>query len=140
VLYLAIVRQTEFFNCLFIICCVFIAVFLTACESKPTSVGNQPPTITQLAAEHTVLYPLGNTRIECLAYDSDSDLLSYKWVSNDGLIVGNGSSVTWEAPRSYGDYHIMVSVDDGYGHSISKVVTVSVIVREAQKYCSSCPK
>jgi hypothetical protein len=125
---------------LFILCCVFIAVFLTACDDKPNYTGNQPPAITQLTAEHTVLYPLGNTKIECLAYDPDSDPLSYKWVSNDGVIIGNGSSITWEAPRSYGDYHIMVSVDDGYGHSVSKIVTVSVIVRVPDKNCSSCPK
>ena len=134
------VRQAAFINCLFIIVCLSTTVFLAACDTKPAYTGNQPPVITQLTAEHTLLYPLGNTKIECVAYDPDGDLLSYKWMTNNGSIAGNGASIIWEAPRYYGDYHIMVSVDDAYGHSVSKVVTVTVIVREPDKNCSSCPK
>jgi hypothetical protein len=91
--------------------------------------------IASLTAAHTVVYPLGNTAIECVATSPDGTKLNYQWTSNDGKIYGSGSKITWEAPKTYGDFHIMATVDDGYGHTVSKAVTVTVIVRDGSTCC-----
>jgi hypothetical protein len=60
-------------------------------------------------------------------------------VCNDGKIIedpaGDGSTVTYEAPKTYGDFYIMATVDDGRGNSANKTVTVTVIVRDPSKCC-----
>ena len=91
--------------------------------------------ITSLVAEHPAIYPLGNTRINCTAMSRDGSLLNYTWSCTDGKIIGSGTQITWEAPRTYGDFHIMAMVDDGKGNSINKVVTVTVIVRDPSACC-----
>jgi len=93
------------------------------------------PLISSLAAEHTSLYPLGNTRITCSAVSPQGLPLNYKWVCSDGTITGSGPTITYEAPRTYGDFHIMVTVDDGQGNEASQTVKVTVIVRDPTKCC-----
>lgn len=109
------------------------------CGCAASGVNPHEPVISSLVAEHTNLYPLGNTRITCSANSPDGAALKYRWVCNDGTIIldpaGNGSTVTYEAPRTYGDFHIMATVDDGRGNSANKTVTVTVIVRDPSKCC-----
>ena len=64
---------------------VLILVFVgTGCTNPADRPGNDSPVIDQLVVEHPVLYPLGNTRIECIAADSQNRKLAYKWVCNMG--------------------------------------------------------
>ncbi|MCX6004072.1 MAG: hypothetical protein NT082_00105 [Chloroflexi bacterium] len=117
---------------------LFMAVLLaggTACSATPEGADNGGITIASVTAEHTTLYPLGNTSIECVAASMSAGKLNYQWVSSDGKIIGSGSKITWEAPKTYGDFHIMSTVDDGMGHSASKAVTVTVIVRDGSTCC-----
>jgi len=112
-----------------------------ACSSFSEKSTNRSPLIEQVNVEHPVLYPLGNTRIECIASSAQNDKLTYNWVSNDGKIIGDGAQIIWEAPAAYGNYYIMVTVDDGSGNIVNKITTVTVIVRESTKpFCASCPK
>lgn len=105
----------------------------------PVSVDSHAPVISSLVAEYTTLYPLGNTIVTCSASSPDGAALKYRWVCNDGKIIedpaGNGSTVTYEAPKTYGDFYIMATVDDGRGNSANKTVTVTVIVRDPSKCC-----
>jgi hypothetical protein len=113
----------------------------TGCSSPANRSGSDSPGIAMsTVVEHSVVYPLGSTIIRCAALSAQNSKLTYKWVSNDGKIIGDGSEITWEAPAAYGDYHIMVTVDDGNGNTVNKITTVSVIVRGPVPYCASCPK
>jgi hypothetical protein len=112
-----------------------IAVLAGGACAAGSSVNPNAPVISSLIAEHTNLYPLGNTVVTCSAVSPQGAPLSYKWVSSDGIITGSGSSITYEAPRTYGDFHIMATVDDGLGNKASQTVTVTVIVRDPSKCC-----
>ena len=116
---------------------VLILTLLTgvACNSISSAKSGSTPIITSLSAEHTAVYPLGNTKIACIGTDPDGGTLTYLWAASEGKIFGSGPEITWEAPKSYGDFHIMATVDDGHGNNTSKVVTVTVIVRDASSCC-----
>jgi len=114
---------------------LFTAVIIGGACSAGGNVNPNAPVISSLVAEHTTLYPLGNTVITCSAVSPQGTPLSYKWVCNDGTIIGSGASVTYEAPRTYGDFHIMATVDDDLGNTANKTVTVTVIVRDPSQCC-----
>lgn len=105
-----------------------------ACAAAEAANPNAP-LISSLIAEHTSLYPLGNTKITCSAASPLGLPLNYNWVCTDGTIIGSGPSITYEAPRTYGDFHILVTVDDGQGNKASQTVQVTVIVRDPTKCC-----
>lgn len=114
-----------------------LLVFLIIGGACATAEAANPnaPLISSLIAEHTSLYPLGNTKITCSAVSPQGLPLDYKWVCTDGTIIGSGPSITYEAPRTYGDFHILVTVDDGQGNKASRTVQVTVIVRDPTKCC-----
>jgi hypothetical protein len=114
---------------------LFAAVIVGGACTAGGNANPNAPVISSLVAEHTNLYPLGNTIITCSAVSPQGAPLSYKWVSNDGIITGSGSSVSYEAPRTYGDFYVMATVDDGLGNTASKTVTVTVIVRDPSQCC-----
>lgn len=106
---------------------------VAACNSSSgQAVG---PFISSLTAEHTVVYPLGNTRVTCIASDQAGGSLTYQWVCNEGTVIGSGKTITWEAPKTYGDFHIMCTVYDSIGNKTSQTTTVTVIVRDPTKCC-----
>jgi hypothetical protein len=116
---------------------VILAGFAAGCAAD--NINPHAPVIASLVAEHTTLYPLGNTVVNCAASSPDGAALKYRWVCDDGTIIkdpaGNGSAITYEAPKTYGDFHIMATVDDDRGNSANKTVTVTVIVRDPSKCC-----
>ncbi len=114
---------------------LFAAVVVGAACAAGGNVNPNAPVISSLVAEHTNLYPLGNTVITCSATSPQGTPLKYQWVCSDGTIIGSGPSITYEAPKTYGDFYIMVTVDDGLGNTASKTVTVTVIVRDPTKCC-----
>lgn len=115
---------------------IILITLISACSgaAASNSAGN-PIIISALTAEHTTLYPLGNTSITCSASSKDGSPLRYKWVCNEGTIIGEGPAVKWEAPGTYGDFNIMVIVDDGKGNSSTGTTQVTVIVRDPSKCC-----
>lgn len=118
----------------FITFVLFVVLAMAACSSTAAS-NPDGPTISSVVAEHTTLYPVGNTNVTCNAVSKDGSTLHYRWISNDGTITGSGATINWEAPKTYGDFNIMVVVDDGKGHSNSGTATVTVIVRDPSKCC-----
>ena len=115
-------------NVFLVVIVITLGLALGGCGAGVSAVNG--PVITSLVAEHSALYPLGNTRITCNAQDRNSATLNYQWVSNEGTITGNGQTITWEAPKNYGDFHVMCTVIDASGYRTSQTVTVSVIVRD----------
>ena len=112
-----------------------LALSVAGCSSHTQGQDSSILNIASLTAEHPTLYPLGNTRIACVATTPEGSQLTYQWSGTDGKFIGSGSQVTWEAPKSYGDFHIMAMVDDGHGHTASKYITVTVIVRDGSTCC-----
>jgi hypothetical protein len=74
---------------------------------------NRPPVIERLSAESTSVRPGEDIAIECVASDPEGDELSYHWSASSGIILGEGSRVTWIAPNAPGTYVITVEVSDG---------------------------
>lgn len=128
-------RKLNVFKAFFIPSMLLLILVAGSCSSVAGSNISDGPVITSVVAEHTTLYPLGNTSITCGATSKDGSALSYRWVCNDGIITGQGATVNWEAPKTYGDFNIMVTVDDGKGHASNGTVKVTVIVRDPTKCC-----
>lgn len=115
-----------------------IAIFtmgLIACSSSNAMPAEGPVIISSLTPEHPDIYPVGNTRITCIAESKNGSKLTYQWVCNDGTITGSGETITWEAPITYGDFHIMCTVTDDSGNKASRATTVRVLVRDPTKCC-----
>ena len=107
-----------------------LAVFGTACSSSVHSGGNQPPLISSLEAKYMNIDPLWNTEINCVASDPEGDKLSFKWSSTGGNFIGDGPTVTWAAPKEYGDYPITVIATDSNGNSTKATLTIGVVARK----------
>jgi hypothetical protein len=112
-----------------------LAMLFSACLASPDMNSNKPPVISSLEAEYINVYPRGNSKIKCVASDPEGDAAQFKWSSTGGSLNGDGPIVTWEAPNDYGDYHIMVVVQDGNGGSTQATLTVSVIPRPVRSCC-----
>jgi len=100
----------------------------TATESLVIAVtANEPPRIDSLTADAEWVYPEGTLLVYCQAWDPDGDELTYDWSRSDGQIIGTGPEVTWIAPAKYGEYRIIVAVDDGYGGSVTETIYIKVM-------------
>ena len=106
-----------------------LVVTSSACILTPKPASNQPPIISSLEAQYINVYPLANSEIQCVASDPDGNQISFNWSCTGGSLSGVGSSVTWEAPNSYGDYHVMAIVKDSEGGSDQATLTLSVVSR-----------
>jgi len=92
---------------------------------------NQAPVINSLTAEKEVLV-LSESQIVCAANDPDSDNLTYNWSADSGTIEDAGSSVTWIAPDTAGNYTIKVTVADDEGAAVSESANIAVIEKPNQ--------
>lgn len=126
--------KTYFYKIFILVLAVYV-FFTSGCVSTPGSNSARGPVISSVVAEHSTLYPLGNTNITCSAVGKDSSALNYKWVCNDGTITGSGPTINWEAPKTYGDFNIAVIVDDGRGNTSTGTTKVTVIFRDPGKCC-----
>ncbi|MCJ7653924.1 MAG: PKD domain-containing protein, partial [Dehalococcoidia bacterium] len=97
----------------------------------PTPPPNQPPIINSLTAEKEA-DTLSESQITCEATDADGDVLSYRWSANGGTIKGEGSSITWVAPDTAGNYTVKVTVTDGKGGEATNSTTIAVIDKPNQ--------
>ena len=88
---------------------------------------NHLPVIESLTAEPLPVKEGKTTTIKCVVHDPDGDELSYSWSTARGSISGQGSTVTWIAPNSCGDYIVAVTVVDGRGGEVSKELEIKVI-------------
>lgn len=112
-----------------------LMILASACGSAPASVGNQPPVISSLEAKYMALYPKAASEIKCIASDPDGDEVHFKWSCTGGSLSDAGPVVTWKAPNSYGDYHIMVIAEDDGGGSTHGTLTLSVVARPSRGCC-----
>ncbi|NQV16562.1 hypothetical protein HQ531_13955, partial [bacterium] len=71
-----------------------------------SAAGNTPPQIVSLISDPSSIEPNGTSTITCSASDADGDALSYAWSASNGNINGSGSTVTFIAPNTEGNYTI----------------------------------
>ena len=112
-----------------------LAALCSGCGSAPEPEGNQPPVISSLEAKYMNIDPRAASEIRCLASDPDGDEVDFKWSCTGGDLSGAGPVVTWRAPNSYGDYHVMVIVKDINGASTQATLTLSVVARPNRGGC-----
>ena len=114
---------------------VALIVLCGACLVKPEVEGNKPPVISSLEADYINVYPRGASEIRCVASDHEDDAVQLTWSADGGSLTGDGSTVTWQAPIDYGDYHVMVIAKDANGGSAEAVLTFSVVPRPYKRCC-----
>ena len=112
-----------------------LAALCSGCGVAPEPEGNQPPVISSLEAKYMNIDPRAASEIRCLASDPDGDEVDFKWSCTGGSLTGAGSVVTWKAPNSYGDYHVMVIVKDINGASTQATLTLGVVARPSRGCC-----
>ena len=112
-----------------------LAALCSGCGSAPEPEGNQPPMISSLEAKYINIDPRAASEIRCLASDPDGDEVEFKWSCTGGSLTGAGPVVTWRAPNSYGDYHVMVTAKDSNGGSTQAILTLSVVARPPKGCC-----
>lgn len=89
-------------------------------------IDNHAPVIHEITASETVIEEGGSVTLFCDATDGDQDTLSYRWQAGAGVIEGEGSQVTWQAPPQRGYYTISCTVEDPSGADDTDSVAVSV--------------
>ena len=107
------------------------ALFSPPPPPPPPPPPNQPPIISSLTAEKEV-NSLSESQIICEATDADGDILSYQWSADGGTIKSEGSTITWVAPDTAGNYTVRVTVTDGNGGEANNSTTIAVIDKPNQ--------
>ena len=100
-----------------------------------SEIENHAPVVNTITASSTAVKTGETVTITVVATDEDDGNLNltYHYSCTGGSISGTGSSVTWTAPSTAGDYTITVYVNDGKVNSNSKSVSVTVTSPEKEK-------
>jgi hypothetical protein len=93
-----------------------------------TVLANHQLVIKSLAAEPEGVPPSGSCQIVCNATAPRGEELTYNWSADGGAITGQGATITWTAPDSWGSYNITVTVTDGRGGEATDYVIIPVRV------------
>jgi len=94
----------------------------------PFGGNNHSPIISDLSADPPSVNINQTTTITCTASDEDvGDTLTYSWAKTGGTFEGStsGSTITWKAPSTKGNYTVSCEVSDGEA-SVSDQVIISV--------------
>jgi len=114
---------------------LMLMVLYSACIVAPESKNNKSLVISSLEAQNEAVYYKGTSEIRCVVSAPEGDTVHFTWSSDGGSIIGEGSTVTWQSPDDYGDYHIMVIAKDNNGGSDEAAITVSVVPRPYKRCC-----
>jgi hypothetical protein len=87
---------------------------------------NSPPMIESIDVSRTIVKTGGETDIYVKASDPDGDDLTFDYLASAGQIVGDGNSVTFEAPQTPGIVTIDVVVRDTFGAKDQGQVMITV--------------
>jgi hypothetical protein len=102
-----------------------LAISFTCCdEDEPDPPADIPLVYTSLTADKTILN-VGETAT-LTATATGKDLL-YLWEASAGSLVGSGQTVTYTpTPCIVGDNEITCTVQDDYGKTESKSITITI--------------
>ncbi len=87
---------------------------------------NENPVINKIKASPRKINLGSSSNFSCFASDSDNDELNFSWSSSFGNITGSGSSISWQAPQTAGNYFIACTVEDGKGGIAEDSIEVEV--------------
>ncbi len=97
-------------------------------ENAPESAGSiQTLTISSLETDDDRVSPGDECRIECNTVSADGDNLNYEWSASGGEINGEGSVITWIAPKEADRYKITVRISNEQGDEVSEYLRIEVI-------------
>lgn len=116
------------------ICLVLLITLTMLCSACLTAAGSKDNRLT-ISSQYTDLYPKGWSEIKCVPSGAGGEDVQYTWSTDGGSITGEGSTVDWQAPNEYGDYHVMVTAKDNNGGKAEAVITLSVIPRPYRSCC-----
>lgn len=119
----------------FLVTLAILTALIGACVPAPKTGGNQPPVISSLEVEYERVYPRAASNVKCNASDPDGDEVQFRWSCTGGNLSGTGSVVTWESPNDYGEYYVMVIVNDDKGGNTTGTVSLSVVARPVEENC-----
>ena len=119
---------------IFLTVSLVVLLLLTGCAIS----ANQSPRVSSIKADTKYVYLKGQAELECIALDPEGDAMTFTWSCTEGTFIGSGPIVTWQAPNAYGDFHIMVAVEDSKGNNSKATITIGVVVNENQE-CQTCP-
>ena len=92
--------------------------------------GNQPPTITSLTANPSLVTAGGTSTITLVASDPEHDPLTCTWTNDKGTLSSTTGCdpVIWTAPATSGSGSVLVSVTDNKGRHapVSKSVVINM--------------
>ena len=88
--------------------------------------NNSNPVINDLKSQTNVVTPSSSCDVTCVADDADGDEINYAWSADGGKISGEGSTITWTAPDTFGSYNITVTVNDGNDGQAKEQLCMSV--------------
>ena len=92
---------------------------------EPVLTNNFPLIV--LEVEQAAIPVGGSVQVTAVAFDADSDPLSFAWTSSAGQVVGTGETVTFDASGlTPGDYVVRVVANDGRGGTSQSEVTITV--------------
>ncbi len=92
---------------------------------EPVLANNFPLIV--LEVEQAAIPVGGSVQVTAVAFDADSDPLSYAWTSSAGQVVGTGETVTFDASGlTPGDYVVRAVANDGRGGTSQSEVTITV--------------
>ena len=98
-----------------------------------------PKLITKMEATNVNVYPQGLTTLTVIARDPEGGSLNYKWSCSAGNFESIAeNSAIWKAPNQYGNFHILVVVENGKGLSEKATITIGVVVNNNPSTCPSC--
>ena len=85
------------------------------------------PRIKALESQSYLIEKGKSSSVFCTAEDPDSPALTYKWSSDQGVIIGNSNEVIWTAPQVTGKSELKVVVKDAEGNADSMNITIEVV-------------
>ena len=123
-------RNTVYFAVL--VWMVIVLVLPVACvkvatppPSQPT--GSQQPEIASLTAAQNQTYPGGTVNLQSVVNNPAKDVLQFNWTASGGSFVEQGgANNTWRAPNNNGDYEIKLTMTNGKGATMERIVKITV--------------
>lgn len=117
--------------------CLLVGGAVFAISDHDTGI-NDPPVISDVFADPSIVYVGEMSIITCVASDPDNDKLSYSWYSSVGIITNEGNEVIWTAPEEESMYDITVVVYDGKGNTATGNCRVSVVAPVVESPVLTC--
>ena len=96
-------------------------------KTTESASSTQSLAISSLETDDDRVNPGDECHIECNAVSADGDSLNYEWSASGGDISGEGSSISWIAPKEADQYKITVTVSNEQGEVISDSLKIKVL-------------